>query len=54
MFYLDADLLVVGHHESDGSGSEAFLNAVSPEVAVISCGKDNQYLHPSQTVMERL
>ena len=51
---LDADILIVGHHGSDSSTCSSFLNAVSPEAAVISCGEDNQYLHPSQEVMERL
>lgn len=51
---LDCDLLKVGHHGSDSSSSEAFLNAVSPELAVISCGKGNDYGHPTQTVLTRL
>lgn len=51
---LDAEILVVGHHGSEGSTSEAFLDRVSPAMAVISCGKDNMYLHPSQRVMELL
>lgn len=51
---LDSDVMVVGHHGSDGSTSQEFLAAVSPEIAVISCGLDNEYLHPSQRVMELL
>ena len=51
---LDADILVVGHHGSDTSTCNEFLQVVSPQIAVISCGEDNQYLHPSQTVMELL
>lgn len=51
---LDAEILIVGHHGSEGSTSEAFFDKVSPVMAVISCGKDNIYLHPSQRVMELL
>lgn len=51
---LDADILVAGHHGSDTSTCEEFLNAVSPGTVVISCGEENQYLHPSQEVMELL
>lgn len=51
---LDSEILVVGHHGSEGSTSEAFFDKVSPAMAVISCGKDNIYLHPSQLVMELL
>lgn len=51
---LDSDVMVIGHHGSDTSTSSEFLEVVSPEIAVISCGEDNQYLHPSQSVMELL
>ena len=51
---LDCDLLKVGHHGSDSSSTEAFLNAVTPEYAVISCGEGNDYGHPTQIVLHRL
>lgn len=51
---LDADLLKVGHHGSSSSSGEAFLRAVSPDTAVISCGRNNTYGHPAREVTERL
>jgi competence protein ComEC len=48
---LDVDVLKVGHHGSDTSTTADFLNAVSPRMAVISCGKkdvgtNDGYKHP--------
>lgn len=44
---LDADVLKVGHHGSDYSSGQAFLNLVSPDYSIISVGEGNQYDHPS-------
>lgn len=49
----DIELLVVGHHGSKYSTSEAFLDAVTPEAAVISVGY-NSYGHPAEETLERL
>lgn len=53
---VDCDLLKVAHHGSstEGSNSAEFLNDVSCEFAVISCGKDNTYNHPHTELMDRL
>ena len=48
------DVLKVGHHGSDTSSSEKFINTVRPETAIISVGTNNTYGHPSSTVLERL
>ena len=51
---LDSDVLKIAHHGSKTSSSEDFLKEVSPEIAVISVGKDNSYGHPTQGVLENL
>lgn len=51
---LDSDVLKVGHHGSKYSSSSRFLNAVTPQYAVIECGKDNPYDHPHIDAMKRL
>ena len=58
MSALDKDisciLLKCGHHGSDTSSCEDFLSAVNPQVAVVSCGLDNSYGHPSTKTLKRL
>ncbi|PJE69855.1 hypothetical protein COU97_02895 [Candidatus Shapirobacteria bacterium CG10_big_fil_rev_8_21_14_0_10_48_15] len=47
------EVIKVAHHGSKYSSSEAFLQAVSPEVAVISVGK-NSFGHPTEEVLQKL
>lgn len=51
---LDADVLKVGHHGSDGSSCAEFLEAVTPKFAVFETGFDNTFGHPRTEVLERL
>lgn len=51
---LNADVLKAGHHGSKYSSSTDFLQAVSPDYAVISCGENNSYGHPHKEALDRL
>ncbi len=48
---LQADVLKAGHHGSSDSANAAFLEAVSPDYAVISCGVENDYGHPHEKTL---
>lgn len=50
---LMADILLVPHHGSKTSSSGAFLDAVSPQVAVFQVGYRNRYGHPHRQVWQR-
>ena len=51
---LRADVLQVGHHGSSTSTSYLFLNAVLPEMGIISCGVNNKYGHPHEETLSIL
>ncbi|MCR4905010.1 MAG: MBL fold metallo-hydrolase [Clostridiales bacterium] len=53
-FDLHASILHVNHHGSSSSSTERWIDAVSPKIAVISCGRNNAFGHPSMTVLDRL
>lgn len=51
---LSAEVLILPHHGSASSYSPEFYDAVSPKVAVASCGFLNKFKFPSQDVMDEL
>lgn len=53
-FDVRANVLKLGHHGSKTSSTEAYLRAVDPELAIISCGENNSYNLPSDSTLERL
>ncbi len=50
----ELSVLVAGHHGAASSTSGFFLDAVKPQVVVISVGKENRFGHPAQEVLARL
>lgn len=51
---IKCDVLKVGHHGSNSSSTANFLKKVEPTYAVISCGLNNSYGHPTDDVLKRL
>ena len=51
---IDAEILKVGHHGSDTSSSDIFLDDVNPDYGLISCKVGNKYEHPTKDTMEKL
>ncbi|WP_432626577.1 DNA internalization-related competence protein ComEC/Rec2 [Brotaphodocola sp.] len=47
-------LLKLAHHGSRFSNSEEWLDAVRPQMTVVSYGKKNRYGHPHEETIERL
>ena len=50
---LQSEVLKLGHHGSNTSSSELFLQTVQPALAVVSAGADNRYGHPHPDVVAR-
>lgn len=49
---LDVEIFQASHHGSDTGNSKEFLEAMTPESIVISCGMKNKYNHPVKSVVE--
>ena len=50
---LRSTVLMAPHHGSKTSSSDAFLDAVQPQICVISCGWKNRYKFPHAEVLQR-
>lgn len=49
-----ADVLLVGHHGSQSSTAQAWLNRVAPATAIYSVGYGNRFGHPHASVQARV
>ena len=48
------DFIKVGHHGSNTSSSDEFINSINPKYSLISVGKNNRYDHPKESVINTL
>ena len=48
------DILKVGHHGSNTSTGQDFINRIKPKYSIISVGKNNRYGHPNKEVLNNL
>lgn len=51
---MSANVLKVGHHGSRTSTTKEILKRIQPDIAVISCGEDNEYGHPHKSTLDFL
>ena len=52
--WLKSDILKVPHHGSKKSTYEPFFNTISPDIAIISVGRDNPFGHPHPETLDAL
>jgi len=52
--WLKSDVLKVPHHGGKTSAYRPFMETVSADTAVISCGRDNSFAHPHQEMLDAL
>lgn len=50
----EVDILKVGHHGSKTSTNDLVAQKMSPEISLISVGKNNRYGHPASEILARL
>ena len=48
------DVLKAGHHGSNTSSSEEFVNKINPKYSIISVGKKNRYGHPNKETLDNI
>lgn len=51
---LHSEVLKIAHHGARTSSSLLWLEKVDPSIAIISAGKNNNYGHPHQELLDRL
>lgn len=47
------DIMDAGHHGSDTSSSQAFIQKLQPSVVICSCDDGSEYGHPKQSTIDR-
>lgn len=50
---VSADVIKIGHHGSDTSSGQNFVNKVNAKYVIISVGVNNRYNHPYQSTIDR-
>ena len=53
-YFLEADIIKIGHHGSKTSSDELFLTEINPSYAIISAGRNNRYSHPHKETLDTL
>ncbi len=50
---VSADVIKIGHHGSDTSSGQSFVNKVNAKYVIIMVGNSNRYDHPYQNIIDR-
>jgi competence protein ComEC len=51
---LKSEVLIMGHHGSNTSSNDFFLDEVQPDIAIYSAGENNSYGHPGENALTRV
>ncbi|MCR5350438.1 MAG: hypothetical protein K6E20_05580, partial [Acholeplasmatales bacterium] len=51
---LKSNILKVGHHGSNTSTTDEFLNMVNPDISIVSVGLNNKYNLPDESIINKL
>ncbi len=52
--FLSSQIFQAGHHGSDTSNNIEFLNAVNPDLFIVSVGEDNRHGHPGEKTLNNI
>lgn len=50
---ISADVIKIGHHGSDTSSGQSFVNKVKPKYVIVMVGNNNKYDHPKLAIINR-